>query len=77
MFSGNFLIDDTFLYGEGERDFEKYRVDPTVPLMPRLLRARRHPPAARRRHRRARSACRVNRTIATTERREGQVRLRA
>ena len=33
-FSGNFLIDDTFLYGEGERDFEKYRVDPTRPLMP-------------------------------------------
>jgi citronellol/citronellal dehydrogenase len=33
-FSGNFLIDDTFLYGEGERDFDKYRVDPTQPLMP-------------------------------------------
>jgi citronellol/citronellal dehydrogenase len=33
-FTGNFLIDDTFLYGEGERDFEKYRVDPTQPLMP-------------------------------------------
>ena len=33
-FSGNFLIDDTFLYAEGERDFEKYRVDPTRPLMP-------------------------------------------
>ena len=33
-FSGNFLIDDSFLYGEGERDFEKYRVDPTQPLMP-------------------------------------------
>ena len=33
-FSGNFLIDDTFLYGEGERDFDKYRVDPTEPLMP-------------------------------------------
>ena len=33
-FSGNFLIDDTFLYGEGVRDFEKYRVDPTRPLMP-------------------------------------------
>ena len=29
-FSGNFLIDDTFLYGEGERDFDKYRVDPTA-----------------------------------------------
>jgi citronellol/citronellal dehydrogenase len=33
-FTGNFLIDDTFLYGEGVRDFEKYRVDPTRPLMP-------------------------------------------
>ena len=33
-FSGNFLIDDTFLYAEGERDFEKYRVDPSVPLSP-------------------------------------------
>ena len=33
-FSGQFLIDDTFLYGEGERDFDKYRVDPTQPLMP-------------------------------------------
>src|SRR5690349_7908341 len=33
-FSGNFLIDDTFLYGEGERDFDKYRVDPDKPLMP-------------------------------------------
>src|SRR5665213_709262 len=33
-FSGNFLLDDTFLYGEGVRDFERYRVDPTQPLMP-------------------------------------------
>jgi citronellol/citronellal dehydrogenase len=33
-FTGNFLIDDTFLYGEGERDFEKYRIDPGVSLMP-------------------------------------------
>jgi citronellol/citronellal dehydrogenase len=33
-FTGNFLIDDTFLYGEGVRDFDKYRVDPTRPLMP-------------------------------------------
>ena len=31
-FTGNFVIDDTFLYAEGERDFEKYRVDPSVPL---------------------------------------------
>ncbi|MES2341183.1 MAG: NAD(P)-dependent oxidoreductase [Pseudomonadota bacterium] len=33
-FSGNFLIDDSFLYAEGERDFDKYRVDPTTRLMP-------------------------------------------
>ena len=33
-FTGNFLIDDTFLYAEGERDFDKYRVDPSQPLMP-------------------------------------------
>ena len=33
-FTGNFLIDDTFLYGEGVRDFDKYRVDPTRALMP-------------------------------------------
>jgi citronellol/citronellal dehydrogenase len=32
-FSGNFLIDDSFLYVEGERDFDQYRVDPTRPLM--------------------------------------------
>lgn len=33
-FTGNFLIDDTFLTAEGETDFEKYRVDPTEPLAP-------------------------------------------
>ena len=33
-FSGNFLIDDTFLYEEGVRDFDQYRVDPSQPLMP-------------------------------------------
>ena len=33
-FSGNFLIDDSFLYEEGVRDFDKYRVDPTTRLMP-------------------------------------------
>jgi citronellol/citronellal dehydrogenase len=34
QFTGNFLIDDSFLYEEGVRDFEHYRVDPTRPLMP-------------------------------------------
>jgi citronellol/citronellal dehydrogenase len=33
-FSGNFLIDDTFLYENGVRDFSKYRVDPTTKLFP-------------------------------------------
>ncbi len=32
--SGNFFIDDILLYEEGERDFDKYRVDPTKPLLP-------------------------------------------
>jgi citronellol/citronellal dehydrogenase len=31
-FSGNFLIDDTFLAGEGVTDFDQYRVDPSQPL---------------------------------------------
>jgi citronellol/citronellal dehydrogenase len=31
-FTGNFLIDDTFLAGEGVTDFETYRVDPSQPL---------------------------------------------
>ena len=33
-FTGNFLIDDTFLSGEGVNDFDKYRADPTQPLAP-------------------------------------------
>ncbi len=33
-FTGRFAIDDTLLYEHGERDFDKYRVDPTVALMP-------------------------------------------
>jgi len=36
-FSGNFLIDDSFLAGEGVRDFDRYRVDPTQPLLPDLF----------------------------------------
>ncbi len=31
-FTGNFLIDDSFLAGEGVTDFEPYRVDPAAPL---------------------------------------------
>ncbi len=33
-FTGHFLIDDTFLAGEGVTDFDQYRVDPTKNLMP-------------------------------------------
>lgn len=33
-FTGNFLIDDNFLYQHGVRDFEKYRVDPSRKLFP-------------------------------------------
>lgn len=31
-FTGNFLIDDTFLTAEGVTDFDRYRADPTQPL---------------------------------------------
>jgi len=33
-FTGNFLIDDTFLAENGVTDFDQYRVDPTAQLMP-------------------------------------------
>jgi citronellol/citronellal dehydrogenase len=33
-FTGQFIIDDTFLAAEGVRDFDQYRVDPTQPLAP-------------------------------------------
>src|SRR5258707_14393230 len=33
-FTGQFCIDDKVLYDSGVRDFERYRVDATVPLMP-------------------------------------------
>jgi citronellol/citronellal dehydrogenase len=33
-FSGNFLIDDTFLAANGVTDFDRYRVDPSKQLMP-------------------------------------------
>lgn len=33
-FSGQFLIDDSFLWAEGLRDFDRYRVNPAVPLQP-------------------------------------------
>lgn len=33
-FTGNFLIDDTFLASEGVTDFEQYRITPDSPLAP-------------------------------------------
>jgi citronellol/citronellal dehydrogenase len=33
-FTGNFLIDDTFLAQNGVTDFDRYRIDPHVSLMP-------------------------------------------
>ena len=33
-FSGNFLIDDGFLAAEGVTDLDRYRVDPSAPLIP-------------------------------------------
>ena len=33
-FTGNFLIDDTFLFQNGVRDFDRYRVDPAKSLAP-------------------------------------------
>jgi len=33
-FSGNFLIDDTFLVSEGVTDLDRYRVDPSKALQP-------------------------------------------
>jgi citronellol/citronellal dehydrogenase len=33
-FTGNFLIDDTYLFGNGVRDFDRYRVDPSIDLAP-------------------------------------------
>ncbi|MDJ0932361.1 NAD(P)-dependent oxidoreductase [Breoghania sp.] len=36
-FTGNFLIDDTFLAGEGWMDFDQYRMDLSVPLTPGFL----------------------------------------
>jgi citronellol/citronellal dehydrogenase len=32
-FTGHFCVDDKLLYASGVRDFERYRVDPSVPLM--------------------------------------------
>jgi citronellol/citronellal dehydrogenase len=36
-FSGNFIIDDTFLAAEGVTDFDCYRIDPSQPLQTDLF----------------------------------------
>ena len=33
-FTGNFIIDDTFLWEEGERDLDQYSYDPSLELLP-------------------------------------------
>jgi len=43
-FTGNFLIDDSFLYDEGVRDFDQYRVDKTARLMPDFFVPENFPP---------------------------------
>lgn len=43
QFTGQFLIDDSFLASEGVRDFEAYRVDPSQPLAPTFF-VPDHPP---------------------------------
>jgi hypothetical protein len=46
--SGQFLIDDTFLAGEGVTDFDAYRVDPSQPLSSDFFMPdSRQPPAGR------------------------------
>jgi citronellol/citronellal dehydrogenase len=44
-FTGHFLIDDTFLAAEGVTDFDKYRVDPSQPLLPDFFLPDGSPPA--------------------------------
>jgi citronellol/citronellal dehydrogenase len=43
-FTGNFLIDDSFLAGEGVTDFEQYRLDPSEPLAPTFFVPEQPPP---------------------------------
>jgi citronellol/citronellal dehydrogenase len=45
-FTGHFLIDDSFLAGEGVTDFETYRVDPAEPLAPTFFVPDQPPPPA-------------------------------
>jgi citronellol/citronellal dehydrogenase len=45
-FTGRFLIDDSFLFENGERDFDRYRVDPSVDLAPDFFVPDEPPPPA-------------------------------
>jgi len=45
-FSGNFLIDDSFLATQGVTDFERYQVDPTQPLQADFFVPEDRPPPA-------------------------------
>jgi citronellol/citronellal dehydrogenase len=45
-FTGNFLIDDTFLASEGVSDFYQYRVDPSQPLQEDFFVPANRPPPA-------------------------------
>ena len=45
-FTGNFLIDDTFLFANGVRNFDRYRVDPGVDLEPDFFVPDDPPPAS-------------------------------
>ena len=45
-FTANFLIDDSFLYDSGVRDFDHYRVDPTSDLATDVLVPHDPPPPA-------------------------------
>jgi citronellol/citronellal dehydrogenase len=45
-FTGNFLIDDTFLASEGVNDFDQYRVDPSQPLQEDFFVPANRPPPA-------------------------------
>ena len=56
-FSGNFLIDDTFLASEGVTDFDQYRINPGTGAVAGFLRARRHAAAEGRRSRAAQVVC--------------------
>ena len=51
-FTGRFCIDDTLLYEHGVRDFDKYRVDPSMELAPDFFVPDSYPAAARRHPRR-------------------------